>query len=121
MNRKSQTREEKVLPRSPRLHSRRRVEPAAWPRAPFPGARLARIADAPPRCPNCGGPWRRLLASVACMTCPTELYAVAELTFRAGGDEPSPRVPTVRPEGDAAPPSVSPGRGSETLLSQQRS
>jgi hypothetical protein len=45
----------------------------------FPGARLARIADAPPRCPICGGPWRRLQASVACLTCPTELYAAAEL------------------------------------------
>jgi hypothetical protein len=45
----------------------------------FPGARLARIADAPPRCPNCGGPWRRLQASVACLICPTELYGVAEL------------------------------------------
>lgn len=58
----------------------RSTEPRAAVRVPFPGARLARIADAPPRCPNCGGPWRRLLTSVACMTCPTELYAVAELT-----------------------------------------
>jgi hypothetical protein len=48
------------------------------PRA-YPGARLARIADAPPCCPNCGGPWRRLAASVACLICPTELYGAAEL------------------------------------------
>jgi len=62
MKRTGQTREQRVLPR-----------------APFPGARLARIADAPPRCPKLRPPWRRRLASVACMTCPTELYAVAEL------------------------------------------
>jgi hypothetical protein len=42
-------------------------------------ALTARIADAPPRCPRCGGPGRRLRASVACLTCPTTLFAVAEL------------------------------------------
>jgi hypothetical protein len=52
----------------------------SWPSLAFPGARLARIADAPPRCPNCGGPWRRLQASLACLTCPTELYIAAELS-----------------------------------------
>jgi hypothetical protein len=46
----------------------------------FPGARLARLADAPPRCPDCGGPWRRLEASLACLICPTELYIAADLT-----------------------------------------
>ena len=45
----------------------------------FPGARLAYIAEAPLRCPTCGGPWRRLEASLACLTCPTELYIAAEL------------------------------------------
>jgi hypothetical protein len=45
----------------------------------FPGARLASIAEAPLRCPTCGGPWRRLEASLACLTCPTELYIAAEL------------------------------------------
>jgi hypothetical protein len=61
--------------------SSRRARPTLrpWPFLSFPGARLARIADAPPRCPNCGGPWRRLRAWVACLTCPTELFAVAEL------------------------------------------
>jgi hypothetical protein len=45
----------------------------------FPGARLASIGEAPRRCPTCGGPWRRLEASLACLTCPTELYIAAEL------------------------------------------
>jgi hypothetical protein len=45
----------------------------------FPGARLSRLVDAPPRCPTCGAPWRRMAASLACLTCPTELYVAVEL------------------------------------------
>lgn len=45
----------------------------------FPGARLSRLADAASRCPTCGGPWRRMAASLACLTCPTELYVAVEL------------------------------------------
>jgi hypothetical protein len=59
-------------------HPRPSMRPA--PSVSFPGARLARVADAPPRCPSCGGPWRRLQTSLACLTCPTELYIAAELT-----------------------------------------
>lgn len=45
----------------------------------FPGARLSRRRDAPPRGPTCGGPWRHMTASLTCLTCPTELYVAVEL------------------------------------------
>jgi hypothetical protein len=71
-----------VKPRHGHLRATMRLRPSVS----FPGARLARLADAPPRCPSCGGPWRRLQTSLACLTCPTELYIAAELTrVEAGG------------------------------------
>lgn len=64
----------------------RRARPEERPSTgPFPGARLARLGEAPARCPNCGGPWRRLRLSVACLLCPTELYAAAELERTEAG------------------------------------
>lgn len=54
----------------------------------FPGARLGRLADAPPRCPTCGGPWRRMAASLACLTCPTEIYGAVELRRLETGNTP---------------------------------
>ena len=61
-------------------HGHPRATTRPRPSLSFPGARLARIAEAPTRCPNCGGPWRRLQTSLACLTCPIELYIAAELT-----------------------------------------
>lgn len=66
--------------RAPNPSRHARPTMGSRPSLAFPGARLARIADAPPRCPNCRGPWRRLQASLACLTCPTELYIAAELS-----------------------------------------
>ncbi len=78
-----------VAPAPPRPSRAARPGPPRFARAPaYPGARLLRLSEAPARCPTCGGPWRRLAASLACLTCPTELYVAAELRRLEGGGPP---------------------------------